>query len=91
MAGLSRALDLFNRGQKAVREITMAKLLTSELAQRVTYDCMQIFGGFGYTTEYPIGRYWRDARANDHRRRGVRNHEGNYRQTGRVVIYRSSF
>jgi len=57
-----RALDLFNRGQKAVREITMAKLHTSELAQRVTYDCMQIFGGFGYTTEYPIGRYWRDAR-----------------------------
>src|SRR6266404_5001238 len=57
-----RALDLFNRGQKAVREITMAKLVTSELSQRVTYDCMQIFGGFGYTTEYPIGRFWRDTR-----------------------------
>ena len=40
----------------------MAKLFTSELAQRVTYDCMQIFGGFGYTTEYPIGRIWRDLR-----------------------------
>lgn len=59
-----RALDLINRGQKAVREITMAKLFTSELTQRVTYDCMQIFGGFGYTTEYPISRFWRDARLN---------------------------
>ena len=57
-----RALDLMNRRQKAVREITMAKLYSSELAQRVTYDCMQIFGGFGYTTEYPISRYWRDLR-----------------------------
>ncbi len=57
-----RALDLTNRGQKAVREITMAKLYTSELAQRLSYDCMQIFGGFGYTTEYPISRYWRDMR-----------------------------
>jgi citronellyl-CoA dehydrogenase len=57
-----RALDLFNRKQKAVREITMAKLHTSELSQRVMYDCMQIFGGFGYTTEYPISRFWRDVR-----------------------------
>lgn len=57
-----RALDLINRGQKAVREITMAKLYASELAQRLSYDCMQIFGGFGYTTEYPISRYWRDLR-----------------------------
>jgi alkylation response protein AidB-like acyl-CoA dehydrogenase len=40
----------------------MAKLYSSELAQRLSYDCMQIFGGFGYTTEYPISRYWRDLR-----------------------------
>ncbi len=57
-----RALDLVNRGQPAVREVSMAKLYTSELSQKVIYDCMQIFGGFGYTTEYPIGRMWRDAR-----------------------------
>jgi len=59
-----RALDLLNRNQRAIREITMAKLYTSELSQRVAYDCMQIFGGFGYTTEYPIGRLWRDVRLN---------------------------
>ena len=59
-----RALDLLNRKQKCVREVTMAKLFTSELSQKVTYDCMQLFGGFGYTTEYPIGRAWRDVRLN---------------------------
>jgi len=57
-----RALDLMNRKQKCVREITMAKLYTTELCQKVAYDCMQIFGGFGYTVEYPIGRLWRDVR-----------------------------
>ena len=57
-----RALDLLNRKQNAIREVTMAKLYSAELAQRVLYDCMQIFGGFGYTTEYPIGRFWRDMR-----------------------------
>jgi len=59
-----RALDLMNRGEKCVREITMAKLFCSDLDQRVMYDCMQIMGGFAYTTEYPIGRAWRDARLN---------------------------
>jgi citronellyl-CoA dehydrogenase len=59
-----RALDLVNRGHRAVREITMAKLYSTELCQKVAYDCMQIMGGFAYTTEYPIGRFWRDARLN---------------------------
>jgi citronellyl-CoA dehydrogenase len=57
-----RALDVMNRKEKCVREITMAKLFCSELDQRVMYDCMQIMGGFAYTTEYPLGRAWRDAR-----------------------------
>jgi citronellyl-CoA dehydrogenase len=59
-----RALDLANRGEKCLREITMAKLFASDLDQKVMYDCMQIMGGFAYTTEYPIGRAWRDARLN---------------------------
>ncbi len=57
-----RALDLMNRGLPCTREVTMAKLFNAELAQKVVYDCMQIFGGFGYTTDYPIGRLWRDVR-----------------------------
>ncbi|HLJ85230.1 MAG TPA: acyl-CoA dehydrogenase family protein [Candidatus Angelobacter sp.] len=59
-----RALDLVNRGKRAVREITMAKLYTTDLSQKVAYDCMQILGGFSYTTEYPLGRMWRDLRLN---------------------------
>jgi citronellyl-CoA dehydrogenase len=57
-----RAVDLMNRKQKCIREVTMAKLYTSELCQKVAYDCVQIFGGFGYVTEYPVGRFWRDVR-----------------------------
>ncbi|MCO4774136.1 MAG: acyl-CoA dehydrogenase family protein [Deltaproteobacteria bacterium] len=57
-----RAVDLEDRGQPATREITMAKLFCGDLAQRVMYDCMQFYGGFGYTTEYPVGRAWRDIR-----------------------------
>lgn len=58
------AVDLVNRGKRAVKEITMAKLYTTELSQKVAYDCMQICGGFAYTTEYPLGRMWRDLRLN---------------------------
>ena len=57
------AVDKINREPAAAtREITMAKLFACDLAQRVAYDCMQIHGGFGYTTEYPIGRYFTDVR-----------------------------
>lgn len=57
-----RAVDLANRKENATREITMAKLVAGDLAQRVIYDCQQFYGGFGYTTEYAIGRAWRDVR-----------------------------
>ena len=46
----------------ATREITMAKLFAGDLAQRVIYDCQQMHGGFGYTTEYPISRMFTDIR-----------------------------
>jgi alkylation response protein AidB-like acyl-CoA dehydrogenase len=41
---------------------SMAKLFASEMAERVTSEGIQIHGGAGYTTEYPLERYWRDAR-----------------------------
>ncbi|MCA9560305.1 MAG: acyl-CoA dehydrogenase, partial [Myxococcales bacterium] len=57
------AVDKFVKQPKnAVREITMAKLFAGDLMQRVMYDCMQMYGGFGYTTEYAISRAWTDAR-----------------------------
>jgi hypothetical protein len=80
------ALDLVNHGKRAVREITMAKLYTTELSQKVAYDCMQIFGGFAYTTEYPVGRMWRDLRLKHDRRRRFRDHEGDYCEAGEALI-----
>lgn len=57
-----RALDVLNRMGKAPQEIAMAKLVACDLAQKVLYDCTQVFGGFGYTVEYPVARMWRDLR-----------------------------
>ncbi|HVI75850.1 MAG TPA: acyl-CoA dehydrogenase family protein [Anaeromyxobacteraceae bacterium] len=57
-----RAADLFNRGQPAVKEISMAKLVACDLAQRVAYDCMQLHGGMGYVVETDVARAWRDVR-----------------------------
>ncbi|MEM7675746.1 MAG: acyl-CoA dehydrogenase family protein, partial [Myxococcota bacterium] len=57
------AVDQFNKNPKtSTRAITMAKLFAGDLSQRVMYDCQQMFGGFGYCTEYPISRAWTDAR-----------------------------
>jgi butyryl-CoA dehydrogenase len=45
------------------REASMAKLFASEAANRVAYNAVQIFGGSGYIKDYPVERYFRDARA----------------------------
>jgi alkylation response protein AidB-like acyl-CoA dehydrogenase len=43
-------------------EASMVKLFASEMSERVTSEGIQIHGGAGYTSEYPVERYWRDAR-----------------------------
>jgi alkylation response protein AidB-like acyl-CoA dehydrogenase len=53
---------LHDQGKKCLKEAAMAKLFASEMTQRVTGDAMQIHGGYGFTTESPIQRYFRDAR-----------------------------
>lgn len=45
-----------------VKEISMAKLYSGDLAQKVAYDCMQFHGGMGYVTETHVARAWRDIR-----------------------------
>lgn len=40
----------------------MVKYFASEMAERVTSDALQIHGGYGYTKDLPLERYWRDAR-----------------------------
>jgi alkylation response protein AidB-like acyl-CoA dehydrogenase len=49
-------------GRRCRAEISMAKYFAAEMAERVTSEAMQIYGGAGYTTLFPIERYWRDAR-----------------------------
>jgi alkylation response protein AidB-like acyl-CoA dehydrogenase len=58
-----RAAWLRDRGCAFTREASMAKLFASEAAQRVTYQALQVFGGYGYMREYEVERYARDARA----------------------------
>ena len=48
--------------EDVVKEISMVKLFTAEMAQRVAYDCVQLHGGYGYMREYPIERFFRDIR-----------------------------
>lgn len=49
-------------GKPYVQEAAMAKLFASEAAMRATIQAVQIFGGYGYTREYPVERYMRDAK-----------------------------
>jgi alkylation response protein AidB-like acyl-CoA dehydrogenase len=58
-----RAAWLASNGKDALREITMAKLFTSETYVKVANLGMQVFGGFGYCAEFDMERHYRDARA----------------------------
>ena len=43
----------------------MAKLFASRTAVEVTIEAVQVYGGYGYTTEYPVERYFRDAKVTE--------------------------
>lgn len=57
-----RAADAYDRGLPYAKEAAMAKLYSSEAANRVAYLALQIHGGYGYSKEYQIERIYRDAR-----------------------------
>ena len=57
-----RAGDLKNKGLEVNKESAMAKLFASEVAVEVANDCVQIFGGYGYTKDFPAEKYYRDAK-----------------------------
>jgi butyryl-CoA dehydrogenase len=59
---LYHAAWLKQNGKPFKKEAAMAKLYCSELAMRNTTKAVQIFGGYGYTTEYPVERMMRDAK-----------------------------
>ncbi len=57
-----RAAVMKDRGVRHSAESSMAKLYASEMATRVTHKAIQIHGGYGYSTEFPVERHYRDAR-----------------------------
>jgi len=56
------AASLKDAGQPCLKEAAMAKLFASEMAERVCSDAIQIHGGYGYTSDFPVERIYRDVR-----------------------------
>ena len=51
----------FERGEYIIKEAAMAKLVGTQLSDKVCYECMRIFGGYGYMESYPMARLLRDS------------------------------
>jgi butyryl-CoA dehydrogenase len=56
------AARLRDASAEYTREAAMAKLFSSQVAERVTSLCVELLGGYGYTKEYPVEKFWRDAK-----------------------------
>jgi acyl-CoA dehydrogenase len=56
------AAKLYDDGIYAVKESTVAKMLSCDLSDKVVYNCLQMFGGYGFMEEYKIARMYRDSR-----------------------------
>ena len=52
----------FKVGAMTTEEASILKLMSTELQVKLTHECLQLFGGYGYTEEYPISRFFTDAR-----------------------------
>lgn len=59
---IRQAADLKNRGLKMTKESAMAKYFASEVAVRTSTEAVQIFGGYGYTKDFPVEKYYRDSK-----------------------------
>jgi alkylation response protein AidB-like acyl-CoA dehydrogenase len=57
-----QAADLKNRHQPVTKQAAMAKYYASEVAVKVANDAVQIFGGYGYTKDFPVEKFYRDAK-----------------------------
>ena len=56
------AASLKDAGRPCLKEASMAKLFASEMAERVCSDAIQVHGGYGYVTDFPVERIYRDVR-----------------------------
>jgi acyl-CoA dehydrogenase len=61
-AVVDRALDAHDAGELSAADAASAKLFTTETAARVIDKCLQLHGGYGYMTEYPVSRLYADTR-----------------------------
>lgn len=59
---IMQAADLKNRGQKVTKESAMAKYFASEVCVRAATEAVQIFGGYGYTKDFPVEKFYRDSK-----------------------------
>lgn len=59
---IKQAADMKNRGVVMTKEAAMAKYYASEVAVKVANDAVQIFGGYGYTKDFPVEKFYRDSK-----------------------------
>ncbi|MDY7038697.1 MAG: acyl-CoA dehydrogenase family protein [Thermodesulfobacteriota bacterium] len=59
---LYKAATLADRGRPFTKEASMAKCYATDTAMKVTTDCVQLFGGYGYIKDFPVERYMREAK-----------------------------
>ena len=59
---IQQACDLKMRGEKMTKESAMAKYYASEVAVRASTEAVQIFGGYGYTKDFPVEKFYRDSK-----------------------------
>ena len=59
---IDQACDLKNRGLPMTKEAAMAKYYASEAAVKISTDAVQIFGGYGYTKDFPVEKFYRDSK-----------------------------
>ncbi len=57
-----RAAEAWDKHENAIKISSEAKLYASDVAMKITTDCLQLFGGYGYTTEFDAERHMRDAK-----------------------------
>lgn len=60
-----QAAGMRSRGESCGKEASMAKLFSSRTAVEVSTEAIQVYGGYGYTKEYPVERYFRDAKVTE--------------------------
>jgi alkylation response protein AidB-like acyl-CoA dehydrogenase len=59
---IMQAADLKNRGQNVTKQSAMAKYYASEVCVRTATEAVQIFGGYGYTKDFPVEKFYRDSK-----------------------------